>query len=128
MHQLNFRKIAVLIPVIFFATNLSAQDNNVLLKEAQNLELKFDESAALEKYKQLAETDPSNITVLVKCTELNCSIGERQKDKKVKAVFFQTASGYAQKAYSNNASSADACYAMALVAGKMTEIEDDNKK
>jgi hypothetical protein len=128
MSQFNFRKIAVLIPVVFFATNLFAQDNNMLLKEAQKLELKFDEPAALDKYKQLAEADPSNISALVKCAELNCSIGERQKDKKTKAAFFQTASEYAQKAYSINASNADACYAMALAAGKMSETEDDNKK
>ena len=107
---------------------VSAQDNAVLLKEAKTLELKFDEPGALERYKQLAAADPSNITVLVKCAELSCSIGERQKDKKQKTTYFQEAADYANKAYQQNASSADACYAMALAAGKMTAVEDDGKK
>jgi len=110
------------------ASHVHAQDNNTLLKEAKNLELKFDEPGALEKYKQIGTADLSNIFALVKCVELSCSIGERQKDKKQKAAYFQNANDYANRAYQQNPSNADACYAMALVAGKMTEVEDDNRR
>jgi hypothetical protein len=128
MYHFLLKKIAAVLLIVSASANLSAQNNNAVLKEAQNLELKFDEPGALEKYKQLAQGDPSNIAALVKCTELNCSIGERQKDKKAKSNYFQAAAGYADSAYEKDASNADACYAMALVAGKMTEVEDDNKK
>lgn len=128
MYNFNLKKILAAIICILFFTKISAQDNAVLLKNAKNLEIKFDEAGALEKYKALAETDSSNIFVLVKCAELNCSIGERQKDKKIKSAYFDSAAQYAQQAYRINQSNADACYAMALVAAKWTETEDENKK
>jgi hypothetical protein len=125
----NFSKhLPAFVLFLFIGLSSVAQDNNVLLKEAKNLELKFDEPGALEKYKQIAAADPSNIFVLVKCAELNCSIGERQKDKKLKTSWFEAAAEFAYKAYQQDASNAGACYAMALVAGKMTQVEDDNKK
>jgi len=128
MFNYYFRKIPAAIIFIFFSIHVPAQDKNLLLKQAKDFELKFDEANALEKYKQLAATDVSDVTALVKCTELNCSIGERQKDKKIKNAYFDSASAYAQKAYATDAHNADACYAMALVAAKKTETDDDNKK
>ena len=128
MYRFFSKQFPAALLIFFIALSSSAQDNNILLKEAKNLELKFDEPGALEKYKQVATSDPSNIFALVKCTELNCSIGERQKDKKQKASYFQTAADYANNVYQKNRSNADACYAMALVAAKLTEVEDDNKK
>src|SRR4051794_40680165 len=126
MHECHLKKILLLLFVTLLSIHVFAQ--NDILKEAQNLELKFDEPVALEKYKLLTEQDPTNITALVKCAELNCSIGERQKDKKIKTTYFETASGFAQKAYETNSQNADACYAVTLAAGRMTEVEDDNKK
>ena len=121
-------KITAAVIFIFLSNTIFAQDNASLLRDAKNLELKFDEPAALEKYKMLAAKDSSNTFVLIKCTELNCSIGERQKDKKIKAAYFDSASLYAEKAYRQHASDANACYAKALVAAKLTETDDDNKK
>lgn len=128
MLSLHFKNLSLLFICIFFSAKIFAQDNALLLKEAQNLELKFDEAGALEKYKQLAANDASNINVLVKCAEFNCSIGERQKDKKVKTGYFQQAQNFAQQAYTKDPVNANACYAMALVAAKMTEVADDNKE
>lgn len=127
MYKINFKKISAVVVCIFLLMKSFSQDNASLLREAKNLELKFDEPAALEKYKQVIAADPSNIFALVKCTELNCSIGERQKDKKIKTAYFDSATDYASKAYSQNAVNADACYAMALVAAKKTETDDENK-
>ncbi len=121
-------KTLVAIIFIFLMMNVSAQDKNFLLKQAKDFELKFDEANALEKYKQLVALDSSDISALVKCTEFNCSIGERQKDKKLKANYFDSAAIFAQHAYKINARNADACYAVALVAAKKTETDDDNKK
>ena len=128
MYNFNIKITAAVLVYIFFSITIFAQDNDILLKDAKNLELKFNEPGALEKYKLLAWSDASNIPVLVKCAELNCSIGERQKDKKIKTAYFDSAGTYAQKAYQSNPKNADACYAMALVAAKKTETDDENKK
>jgi hypothetical protein len=57
------RVLLIQFPAFFvllaLVSNVHAQDNNALLKEAKNLELKFDEPGALEKYKQIAAADPS---------------------------------------------------------------------
>ena len=124
----RLKKLFTLFVFVFISAKIFAQDNGVLLKEAQNLELKFDEAGALEKYKQLATNDPSNINALVKCAELNCSIGNRQKDKATKLQYFQLAQDFAQQAYTKDSMNADACYANALVATRMSETDDDNKK
>jgi hypothetical protein len=105
-----------------------SQDINLLVKEASNLEKQLKEPEALEKYKQIALVDSSNIAVLEKCTELNCSIGARQTDKNAKAKYYKDAETYAQKALTKDANSADANYAMALASARMTEIEPEKKK
>ena len=128
MHYFNLKKNLAVVFFIFLSINAFTQDNNLLLKEAKDLELKFDEAGALEKYKIIAQKNPADISALIKCAEFNCSIGERQKDKKVKAVYFDSAGNYAQQAYHADPKNADACYAMALVGAKKTETDDDNKK
>ncbi len=107
--------------------NTVAQNSDALLREAKSSEQKFDELAALEKYKTLAAADSGNVPVLVKCTELYCSIGGRQKDEKIMAAYFDSAAAFAVKAYRADKSNADACYAMALVAAKKTETDNENK-
>src|ERR1041384_2254287 len=115
--------------LLFFTTTLvHAQDVNVLLKEASNIEKQLKEPEALEKYKQIAAADTNNISVLVKCTELECSIGARQTDKSAKANYYNEAKTYAQKALAADVNNADANYAMAVAAGKMTEIEPEKKQ
>jgi len=105
-----------------------AQDVNVLLKEADNLEKQLKENAALDKYKQVALVDPGNVTALVKCAELNASIGSRQTDKNSRNLNYLTCADYARKAIAADSNSADANYAMAMAAGKMTEVETDKRK
>lgn len=105
-----------------------AQDVNVLLKEADNLEKQLKEIAALDKYKQIALVDPTNVTALVKCAELNASIGSRQTDKNSRNLNYLSCADYAKKAIAADSTSADANYAMALASGKMTEVETDKRK
>ncbi len=124
----RFFKSIVIIFILFASVQLFAQNNATLLRNAQNLELKFDEAGALNLYKQIVANDASNILALIKCAELNCSIGSREKDKKVKAEYFQAAQNFAQQAYTKDSLNADACYAVALVSTKMLTIDDDNKK
>jgi hypothetical protein len=118
----------MLIAFLFFAASISAQDVNTQLKEADNLEKQLKEGDALKKYKQIAATYPDNITAFVKCAELSCSSGARQKDKNAKLTLYNEAEGCADKALSLDSNSADAYYVKALVAAKMVEAETENKK
>jgi len=128
MLNIERKKLTLLFASLFLSLQIFAQDNNSLLREANNLELKFDEAGALEKYRQVAANDASNIKAMVKCAELNCSIGSREKDKNLKANYFQQAHTYAQQAYAKDSTNSDACYAVALVAYKMNELDPDNKE
>jgi tetratricopeptide (TPR) repeat protein len=121
-------KIFFIVFTIFSATAIFSQDETVLLKQADTFEKQFKENDALNIYQQVAASDSSNIFVLIKCTELNCSIGEKQTDKTAKLNNFQSAKTYADKAFIANPNSADANYAEALAFAKLTEIETENKK
>lgn len=110
------------------AVHVQAQDVNVLLKEADNFEIKLKEPEALDKYKQVLVVDPANIKALVKATELSCSIGGRQKDKNDKKLQYESALAFAKRAFAAAPQNADACYAMAVASGKMTDVESENKK
>ena len=88
-----------------------AQDVNVLLKEAQNLErtLKSD-AEAVEKYKQVLALQPNHLQALVRASELSSAVGARMPDKKAKQRWYNQALDYANKALAVNANSADANY------------------
>ncbi|MBC7721944.1 MAG: hypothetical protein H7068_07955 [Pedobacter sp.] len=105
-----------------------SQDNNVLFKEADNLERSFKEPEALDKYKQILTNDAANIKALVKAAELSCSIGGRTENKNDKRLNFESGLAFAQRALKADTNNADANYAMAMASGKMTEVETENKK
>lgn len=105
-----------------------AQDETVQIKEAVNLERQLKDIDALSKYKEIAAADPKNIMVLVKCAEISSNIGSRQTVIKDKQTNYLDALNYAQQAFDVDSNSADANYAMALVKGKMVELETENKK
>lgn len=118
--------IAFLLLVSGFG--VAAQDVNVLMKEASNFEKQLKEADAYKKYEQVAALDPKNITALVKCAEINCAIGQRQKDETTKAPYYNAAHKFALQAYAADSNNADANYAMAMVSGKLTETTDENKQ
>jgi tetratricopeptide (TPR) repeat protein len=107
---------------------LPAQDINILLKQADNFEKQQKEPEALEIYKQVLLQEPTHMPSLVKATELNIVISNRQTDKNGKKMYIETAYSYGQRAWNADSTKADAAYAMALVSGKMTEIETESKK
>ncbi|MFY9464745.1 MAG: tetratricopeptide repeat protein [Sediminibacterium sp.] len=124
------RMLKPLLAVFFFLllTVAGAQDLQVQLKEADNLEKQLKERDALEKYKQILVTAPVNMKSLVKVSELNVLLGEKEKDKKTRKLYFETALGFAKRALDADMNSADANYAMAMASGKMTDAEPENKK
>ncbi len=110
------------------AGSISAQDINVLMKEADNLEKQQKETEALEKYKQVLVLEPATIKAMVKSAELNVSISNRIPDKNARRLYIESAYAFGKRAYLTDSTQPDANYAMAMVSGKMTDIEPENKK
>ncbi|HJV20733.1 MAG TPA: hypothetical protein VJ552_12695 [Sediminibacterium sp.] len=119
-----------LMAAFFFLLQMvaGAQDLQVQLKEADNLEKQLKEREALDKYKQILVTAPVNMKSLVKAAELNVLLGEKEKDKKNRKLYFETSLAFAKRALDADMNNADANYAMAMASGKMTEVEPENKK
>jgi tetratricopeptide (TPR) repeat protein len=107
---------------------VTAQDINGLLKEADNLERVQKEQDALEKYKQVLLQDPAHLKSLVKAAELSAILGNRATDKNAKRLQYETALSFANRAFQADSNNADALYAMAMVSGKMTDVETENRK
>lgn len=105
-----------------------AQDINVLLKEADNLEKQLKEPEALDRYKQVLLQNPVQLKALVKAAELNVALGNRQTDKTSKRLYYETALSFANRAFMADSSQADASYAMSMTSGKMTDVETENRK
>lgn len=121
-------KIIAFALFVFFSIIGRAQDANVLMREATAYEKQFKEPEALDKYKQAVAAGLNNVTVLVKCAELNASIGARQTDKNWKVIYYNNAQTYARQAYTADSNATDANYAMALAAAKLTETAVENKQ
>lgn len=121
------KKIFVII-LLFSTTHTIAQETAVLLKEAYNLELKFNEQDALVKYKQVLINEPNNYKSLSRAAELSCSVGARTIDIKNKRLMYESALSFANRAFIVDSNNANSFYLMSLASGKMTEVEDDNKK
>ncbi len=120
-------KYLLLILLLSIFSALSAQDVQILLKEATNLEKTQKEDQAFEKYKQVLVAEPANLLALTKSSELSSSIGGRVEDKKAKLAFFKSAADYADKALGINSNSAEANYARAVAASKLSTVETENK-
>lgn len=121
-------KYLLILFCAFCMVSVNAQEINILLKEADNLEKQLKEPEALDKYKQVLLQHPTHLKSLVKLAELNVSLGNRQPDKNSKRLYYETALSFANRAFQADSNQADASYAMSMVAGKMTDVESENKK
>lgn len=121
-------QLCILLCLLFCGQLLFAQDINILLKEASNLERVQKDNEALEKYKQILSIEPVHLKALVRSAELSASIGGKQTDKNSKRLYYETALAYAKRAWQADSNQADAPYAMAMASGKMTDVETENKQ
>jgi tetratricopeptide (TPR) repeat protein len=106
----------------------NSQETGLLFKEADNLERQLKDVEALDKYKQILVIEPANLKALIKAAELNAGLGGRELNKVNKRLYTESAMVFAKKAYETDSKNADANYVMAMVSGKMTDIETENKK
>lgn len=98
-----------------------AQEPDLLLKEARQLELSFRDVDALQKYLQVLSLQPSHILALCKTSELYNLIGRRIQDKEKQRSYYQASQQYAEKALKINPNSSEANFVMALAMGRMAQ-------
>lgn len=120
--------------LIFFLASLlsiqflSAQDVDVLLKQALNYDREVKETEAIDKYKEVLTIAPANAKALYRLTELYAAIGSRQVKEKDRIPLFQVAADYAQQAFAADTSNADTYYLLSLVSWKKSTVEEKNKE
>lgn len=105
-----------------------AQDVPTLLKEADKFEAALNEKAALAKYQEVLKVQPTNITALVKGTELCCRIGKRQKNEKNKTAYFNLAKTYAETVVKLYPTNSDANMVMAMALGHISMSKNNKEK
>ncbi len=108
-----------------FAT---AQDAETLMKEGLKLEQQLKDTLAIGKYAKAFQANPKNIKAAIKCAEINCSIGTREKNAAAKLKYYSDAKTFAGAALQLDSNNADANYMNAVVYGKLTEVETSNEK
>lgn len=121
------KKIVLIACFCLFSIAGFAQDVAAQLKEATNTERQLKDIEALAKYKDILNVAANNIPVMVKCTEIDCNIGDRANPGD-KHVYYDEALFYAQQAYNTDSNNADASYSLALVKDRQLSIEKENKK
>ena len=106
----------------------NAQDINSLLKDAQQLESSFKEPEALQKYLDVVRAQPTNLTALIKVSELYSILGKHQASKDKMKEYYRNARTYAQKALQVNPNSSDANVVMAIAMGRMALASSGDEK
>lgn len=105
-----------------------AQDINVLLKEAQQLESAFKDEDALKKYLEVLKLQPRHLNALCKVSELYSLTGKRQTATAKEKEYYGNAKVYAQKALQVNSNSAEANVMMSVAMGRMALIASGKEK
>lgn len=119
-------RLVLFLLILPFENN--AQDINSLLKDAQQLESSFKEPEALQKYLDVVRAQPTNLTALIKISELYSILGKHQGSKDKMKEYYLNARTYAQKALQVNANSSDANVVMAIAMGRMALASSGDEK
>lgn len=114
--------------VLFSFLRIVAQDINVLLNDAKQLEIAYKENEAMVKYLEVLKIQQSNYTALCKVSELYSLLGKRQATKEKQKEYFKAARTYAHKALAVNSADAEANFVMALAMGRMAIISSGEEK
>ncbi|MEI7737031.1 MAG: hypothetical protein WCI49_16290 [Ferruginibacter sp.] len=105
-----------------------ASDINVLIKEADRLELLPDEQGAFSKYKEVLKLQAGNLHALSKCSELCSRIGQRQTDTKLRDDYYTAAKIYAETALKIDPLHSEANTSMAIMLGRTTLTKSGKEK
>lgn len=121
-------KLLLILPLFFLFVQASAQDVNSLLKEADRLEDIPNETAALNKLKEVLKVQPANVYALSKSSELCSRIGSRESNAANRDAWFKAALGYANKAIATSPLNDQANVSMAMILGKSTLTKSGKEK
>ena len=105
-----------------------AQDVGYLVREGEQLQKSMKDEDALKKYQEALRLSPNDIAALVKASETNSILGNRQQDAKRKREFFTAARTYAESALKIDSAHAGANYVMAMAMGRMSLISGGKEK
>jgi tetratricopeptide (TPR) repeat protein len=123
------KKIILLFFFSFiFLCRIMAQDINVVIKEADRLELVPDQKAAFLKFKEALKIQPNNLYALARCAELCSNIGNKETNVKVRDEYFSVALIYASTAYKLYPESDAANVAMAIAQGRIILLKSGKEK
>lgn len=117
-----------LLIFLFSYNQISAQDYNAVIKEADRLEVLPDEKAALIKFKEALKLQPTSLYALAKCSELCCRVGGREKNTKLRDEYYATAQVYAKTALRFYPNSDEANVAMAFSIAKTLMLKSGREK
>jgi tetratricopeptide (TPR) repeat protein len=113
---------------LFLTGTTSAQDVAYLVSEGQQLQKAMKDEDALKKFQEALRIAPNDLAALVKASESNSIIGNRQTDDKRKRDYFKAARTYAESALKVDSAHAGANYAMAMAMGRMSLISSGKEK
>lgn len=105
-----------------------AQGSNVLIRESIQLEQGFNETAALEKLKQVLRTEPNNYYALWKSSELYSRLGISQTDKQKMLVYYRAAQKSAEHAIRVQPNDADGYYVLSVAMGRLALAGPNKEK
>lgn len=121
-------RLIFFVLILLTSNIIYSQDIAKIIQEGDTFETKMDENSALNKYLEAYKSDPNNVVLLCKISELYSSIAGRFKtDPAKQSAYFTSALNYAQKALAINPKSADANFVMALVLGR-TALKKSGKE
>jgi tetratricopeptide (TPR) repeat protein len=99
-----------------------------LIKEADRLEAIPDEKAAFNKFKVVLKYQPDNLYALTKCSELCSRIGHREKETRIRDVYYEAAIQYAKTALQLYPQSDEANVVMGIAIGRTVLVKSGKEK
>lgn len=105
-----------------------AQEVSTLLHRAARSEAAFREEEALAAYQQALKEQPSNVFILIHCSDLSCRIGNRCADREQKISYFRSGYHYAQTAWRLDSANSEVNVMMAFSLGRLTLIQTNKER
>lgn len=105
-----------------------AQTDRQLSTDIARLEAAGQEAAALDKLRQVLQSNPQHYYALWKTSELYSRLGAMQKTKSAQIAYYTNGKQYAEKAIRVNPNNADGYYALSVAMGRMALAGPNKEK
>lgn len=108
--------------LIWFIPVLSIAQTQSLEERADSLFNRHQEKEALQVYKEIVNTNPSNFTALWRSSLLYSRVGNRLESEDEQREYFTKAKDLAERALQRDSTDAESNFAMAVAMGRMALI------